>query len=507
MRVVIISSNDYANLGHNWGNALRSVGVDAVDVTTKKHLFKYKSESNLVTKATISTLVNDADHVLLMHSDETFLPLIGNIPYTVAHTGTRYRVRPKENNYLFKSAQNVITDQTEFMRLIPNGKYLVSSVDEYKEPIRKSNNKLILGHFPSVAETKGTPKIIQMLKPFEKFFEIRINTDRVDHEKNMKRINECDVYVELFKHSIGGNPYGCFGVTAIESAMMGKAVLTQDLELNSYIDTYGTHPFYLTNTENDFKNALERILDEGISHESIAQMTAEKHSHKSTGDKLSKILGAKLPKVTIIIGHNNNPSRVDFFKKAKESVYNQNYSGEIELIDVGTDNSIAVNLNKGLARATGEYVKYLSDDDELTYNCVSDCVTALNNGADFIHGNAITLRGSMVSRQCPPIQFHEMTTEQMNKHHSNPIHGGTTMFRLSDLKSIALPNGDIFDTSLDCAEEMDVYYRLWKVGKKLSYVNSDLYIYRRHDGQKSLGKDVDQSERFKRIQAIKDRYR
>jgi len=44
-------------------------------------------------------------------------------------------------------------------------------------------------------------------------------------------------------------------------------------------------------------------------------------------------------------------------------------------------------------------------------------------------------------------------------------------------------------------------------GMKLGYCNATLYIYRRHDLQKSLGKGIDQVERAKKINAIKDRFR
>ena len=60
--------------------------------------------------------------------------------------------------------------------------------------------------------------------------------------------------------------------------------------------------------------------------------------------------------------------------------------------------------------------------------------------------------------------------------------------------------------SLTCAEEYDLNMNLLSKGALLGYCNSTLYLYRRHDEQKSLGKGIDQNARAIKIQAIKDRY-
>jgi len=60
----------------------------------------------------------------------------------------------------------------------------------------------------------------------------------------------------------------------------------------------------------------------------------------------------------------------------------------------------------------------------------------------------------------------------------------------------------LFDESLDCAEEYDFNLRCFKNKMKLGYTKAFLYYYRRHDNQKSLGKEVDQNIRKRKIQAI-----
>jgi teichuronic acid biosynthesis glycosyltransferase TuaG len=199
-------------------------------------------------------------------------------------------------------------------------------------------------------------------------------------------------------------------------------------------------------------------------------------------------------KVSLII-----PYKVDrgFLQHALDSVEAQTYEGEIELIMSQSDNSGAYNFNRGVEVSTGEYIKYLCEDDWLTPNSIKDSVNGIGD-ADFIHGNAYNVFNTHTQVQLPK---HEQPTLNylLNR---NVIHGGTLMYRRDVFERIGL-----MDESLTCAEEYEFNLRCLASGMKLNYVDSFLYNYRRHELQKSLGKGIDQKERQKKIQAIKDRYR
>ena len=171
--ILVASSNDYANLGHSVGKSLRSIGIDCKDVSLSPHPFAYGAESATVSRDTLSFLTTEASHVLICHSCPTIYGLNKNREFSVYHTGTRYRESPEYFNELFQSARHVLTDQTEFMKL---GKmdYVVSAIDKDIYKPKLVGKKLILGHFPSNPEVKGTNEIIEMLKPFKDKFEIRI---------------------------------------------------------------------------------------------------------------------------------------------------------------------------------------------------------------------------------------------------------------------------------------------------------------------------------------------
>lgn len=201
-----------------------------------------------------------------------------------------------------------------------------------------------------------------------------------------------------------------------------------------------------------------------------------------------------LPKVTIII-----PFKEDrgFLQSAIDSVNKQNYKGEIELILSQSNNGVSYNINRGIEKASGEYIKYLCDDDWLTPNSIKDSVEYMK-GYDFIHGAAWNVKPGLRELQKP--KFENPTFEQMLN--NNVIHGGTLMYRKDVFDRIGL-----FDETLDCAEEYEFNLRCLANGMKLNYSPYILYNYRRHDKQKSLGKGINQNARQKKIKAIKDKFR
>lgn len=289
--ILVSSSNDYASFGHSMGKALRSIGVDCIDTTLSKHPFNYGTESKVVSRETFKTLSVLADHVIICHSCPILFDLNGNPNFSVIHTGTRYREAPKYFNELFQSAKRHLSDQTEFMRL---GKmdYIVSAIDPAIYKPKPIGSKLIVGHFPSNPEVKGTNEIIEMLKPFKDQFEIRIGLKQVSHEEQIKRMQECDVIIELFKPTLNGKPYGCFGVTALEGLMLGKLVITQDLEDRTYKEAYGDHLFVNAKTPHQFKTALESIqsyFTDSVSKQ-IHEDAVARHGYEATGKRLMELL-------------------------------------------------------------------------------------------------------------------------------------------------------------------------------------------------------------------------
>jgi glycosyltransferase involved in cell wall biosynthesis len=200
-------------------------------------------------------------------------------------------------------------------------------------------------------------------------------------------------------------------------------------------------------------------------------------------------------KVSIIIPYQHDRGYLD---KAIESVEKQKYKN-IELILSQSENSVGYNFNRGVERATGDYIKYLCDDDMLTVNSVQDSVKAMQDN-DFIHGNAINLfsngqhsvhRPSVIKPTLPLMLI------------ENRIHGGTLMYRANVFERFGM-----MDETLFTGEEYDMNLMFLSKGAKIGYCDSWLYYYRRHEQQKSLGNLATeyQNKRRKQIQEIRKRY-
>lgn len=296
MRVLCVSENDYGNYSHNFSKALTSIGVDSVDLCLSPHPFLYSSQSKLVSRSEMSSHMADADVVIVHHSH----PGLFNAAMTyckgkviVTHTGTRYREGHKELDILFKDTLS-FTDHTEFLQINPNLHYIVSPVEFDCAPLATSG-RLRFAHYPSNAEVKGTAEIMRMIAPYIHKMDWRVGTTTVDHYTQLQRIANCDVYIELFKPELNGKPYGCFGVTALEAAAMGRIVVTNNLHNKVYTDAYGMLPFTIANTEKVFTNTINGLLNLDLqmirdTQKQTWEIMRENHSYKATGERILKVI-------------------------------------------------------------------------------------------------------------------------------------------------------------------------------------------------------------------------
>lgn len=194
--------------------------------------------------------------------------------------------------------------------------------------------------------------------------------------------------------------------------------------------------------------------------------------------------------VTIIIPYKQDRG---YLKEAIASVKAQTYK-DIELILSQSEHGVSYNINRGIEMATGDYIRYLCDDDILQPRSIEYSVSAMGDN-DFIHGDAVHFwESGRFMRQMPRVI--EPTLQDM--FNGNCIHGGTAMYRKSSFDKYGL-----FNESLWTGEEFDLNLRWLSEGAKIGYVNKDVYKYRRHAEQKSVGVHTREYQ-LERIQAIKD---
>jgi len=207
-----------------------------------------------------------------------------------------------------------------------------------------------------------------------------------------------------------------------------------------------------------------------------------------------------MKKVSVIIPFRNDR---DWLNQAINSVEKQTYPN-IELIISQGNYNVSTNLNKGIEKSTGDFIKYLCDDDILPTDSIEKSLTGFKYPiTKFIHGNAICFRGEIVSTgyKHEPIVKHINLTNMLYR---NQVHGTTLMY-----KREVFENYGMFNESLWTGEEYEFNLRLLYNNVKCGYVDEVLAFYRMHIKQKSIGiSDKEyQRKRTEAIEKFKNWYR
>jgi glycosyltransferase involved in cell wall biosynthesis len=199
----------------------------------------------------------------------------------------------------------------------------------------------------------------------------------------------------------------------------------------------------------------------------------------------------KMEKVSIIIPYKEDRG---FLTEAVRSVERQTYKN-IELIMSKSDHGVSWNLNRGIEKSTGRYVKYLCDDDRLPVDSIEHSVRCISKGFDFIHGNAVNFFPDGQSDLWVPNQH---TPSMYSMLRQNRIHGGTLMYD----RKVFEQHGQ-FNESLWTGEEYEFNLRLLSRDASIGYCPKVLYWYRRHVGQKSIG-NMDPEYQARRYEVFAD---
>lgn len=169
------------------------------------------------------------------------------------------------------------------------------------------------------------------------------------------------------------------------------------------------------------------------------------------------------PLVSIVIPYNVDRG---YLQEARKSALKQNYPN-CEVILYQSKGKLGFNVNRGVERAKGEYIKILAEDDLLFKTSIKDlvqgigdadfcCADAFNqveNGNDFIFKSKVQSLEDCLLR--------------------NSIHGGTVLYKRSLWDELGG-----WDEELNTGEEYDWHLKLLYTGKKLVYTPKTVTIYR-----------------------------
>ena len=206
-----------------------------------------------------------------------------------------------------------------------------------------------------------------------------------------------------------------------------------------------------------------------------------------------------LPKITVVTPSYN---QAQYLETTILSVLMQNYSNiEYIVIDGGSsdqsvdiikesENKIAywtskrdggrsIALNKGFAKATGDYFIWINSDDVLlpgTLNHYGEIIKR-NKSTQWITGNLIWIDANDYIIRCPRFTKYSkfLTTVGLA-----PIGGPSTLFSRKYFEGV----GSLFDEKLHYTMDTDLWWRFLKKGYKFTYTDRYLMAFRFHQASK-----------------------
>lgn len=184
--------------------------------------------------------------------------------------------------------------------------------------------------------------------------------------------------------------------------------------------------------------------------------------------------------ISVIIPYNEDRG---FLAEAVASAESQ-YFKDYEIIKQFGNFNVSKNINDGLRKAKGEYIKILAEDDMLMPNCLRDLYSEIIKGYDFVNANAKNFGVSHM--WFGDGDYHEEIFKGRLTNFSemlaqNKLHQITIMFR----KKVLFEVGG-FDETLLTGEDYDMSLLLLKKGYKLGYINRVVGKYRLHETNKSI---------------------
>jgi len=283
---LFVARDDYANLGYLLSKSLNSVGVEAKAVSFNPNDFNYPETAELCDMESYLRDAANADIIVAMQSQYFQCNLTGKKLF-VFHGGSIYRHNSSRLNNAFNQiVTGTIIQHWDFLdRGAKNESWLLPPVDtKFIQPDYKYHDK-IFAHYPHKADMKGSDKIIKTLKEANFAYDYTA----VDWLDNLKRIAECDIYIEqLCPHE--------WALTALEAAALGKIVITTFRGLDEYRKQYGECELVIANTEDELRQKVNEIMgwDEAqILTKKIAtrNWVVKYHSLEAVGQRLREIIG------------------------------------------------------------------------------------------------------------------------------------------------------------------------------------------------------------------------
>ena len=169
--------------------------------------------------------------------------------------------------------------------------------DFIKPSYKNGNGKLVIGHFPSTVENKGSNTILDVINELKKEYGNKFEYVGSDKKEmiwinNLKRMSSCDVIIETLKPELHNKPLGDWSNTTLEASALGKIIISNFRNEELYKREYGNHEVCIANDAEQLTSVLVNLIEnytlDMIIDKQIAtrKWVEEKHSIPATANRL-----------------------------------------------------------------------------------------------------------------------------------------------------------------------------------------------------------------------------
>lgn len=323
--VLMLAHQDWANTGYRFFKCLQYLKIDVLALKGEYHRMAYPNQIPIhpvLTKIPDEAYATSEPRFIVYSKDAKVIHYIGSKfiqcgvdptrkKIVMQHGGTLYR----NNSNKLNKRYNLFVDASiiqcpDLLGLGANNEHLIYyPVDtDFIQPDFATRDKLVIGHFPSNPEIKGTKNIVAVIRRLEENSELKNRFEYIGNRKsnwsnafiddqlvlwgdNLKRMAKCDIIIETCNSEINGKKYGEWGNTALEAAAMGKIVITNSLSRDLYTKEFGSCALNIANDSRALENTLRMILS--LSNKEIRNRKEEsrcwvelKHSIPVTAKRL-----------------------------------------------------------------------------------------------------------------------------------------------------------------------------------------------------------------------------
>jgi len=299
----VAAKSDYANIGGIFAECMKSIGIEAYAFSRSPTHYEPSSRAVVFKKdiRLVQKVAKRADAIVWMQS--LYLDLGVSLKgkrLAVFHGGSLYRMNPDWVNKTFNPKVHVSLVQTaeSLGKGAKNEVWMLpAAYIGDVQPDFTMHNKLIVGHFPSGGGYKGTQLIGRVMERYKNRVDYRTSTEGVKWIDNLKRMNECDIYIESLSWASTTSNKHDWSLTALEAAALGDIVVTNfHFGRERYKKEYGDCALQITDTESKLIRVMDRLLT--MDKEALLawkhrsrNWAVSTHGLKATGLRLKGALG------------------------------------------------------------------------------------------------------------------------------------------------------------------------------------------------------------------------